>query len=296
MKRDGKKKRPTRLKQNGINPKHFSAGQLKIHAYLVPICVIMALPIVFIISNAFKPIDELMAYPPRFFVRRPTLDNFISLFNLSSSTSIPASRYLFNSVITTVITVLGALIICACAAYVFSKKRFKFNGVLFKINSLALMFVPIAVSIPRYFVITYTGILDTLWANILPLLVMPTGVFLVKQFMDQLPTTLIEAAEIDGATAFTIFRKIVMSTVKPAWLTLMVFAFQSVWNSNPQGVVFDEQLKLLQSAISEIVSSGISRVGVSMAGSLFIMIPPILIFVFSQNSVIETMAHSGIKD
>ncbi|HAL19905.1 MAG TPA: ABC transporter permease, partial [Ruminococcaceae bacterium] len=154
MKRDGKKKRPTRLKQNGINPKHFSAGQLKIHAYLVPICVIMALPIVFIISNAFKPIDELMAYPPRFFVRRPTLDNFISLFNLSSSTSIPASRYLFNSVITTVITVLGALIICACAAYVFSKKRFKFNGVLFKINSLALMFVPIAVSIPRYFVIT----------------------------------------------------------------------------------------------------------------------------------------------
>ena len=118
----------------------------------------------------------------------------------------------------------------------------------------------------------------------------------MKQFMDQLPTTLIEAAEIDGATAFTIFRKIVMSTVKPAWLTLMVFAFQSVWNSNPQGVVFDEQLKLLQSAISEIVSSGISRVGVSMAGSLFIMIPPILIFVFSQNSVIETMAHSGIKD
>ena len=199
MKRDGKKKRPTRLKQNGINPKHFSAGQLKIHAYLVPICVIMALPIVFIISNAFKPIDELMAYPPRFFVRRPTLDNFISLFNLSSSTSIPASRYLFNSVITTVITVLGALIICACAAYVFSKKRFKFNGVLFKINSLALMFVPIAVSIPRYFVITYTGILDTLWANILPLLVMPTGVFLVKQFMDQLPDALIEAAVVDGA-------------------------------------------------------------------------------------------------
>ena len=300
MKRDGKKKRPTRLKQNGINPKHFSAGQLKIHAYLVPICVIMALPIVFIISNAFKPIDELMAYPPRFFVRRPTLDNFISLFNLSSSTSIPASRYLFNSVITTVITVLGALIICACAAYVFSKKRFKFNGVLFKINSLALMFVPIAVSIPRYFVITYTGILDTLWANILPLLVMPTGVFLVKQFMDQLPDALIEAAVVDVANDYTIMRKIILPLIKSPMSTVAILAFQSAWNSVEASNFYinRESLKTFpfyMSTLSNAAGNAVVGKGVSAAATLLMFLPNIILFIILQSRVMNTMAHSGIK-
>ena len=207
---------------------------------------------------------------------------------------------MFNSVITTVITVLGALIICACAAYVFSKKRFKFNGVLFKINSLALMFVPIAVSIPRYFVITYTGILDTLWANILPLLVMPTGVFLVKQFMDQLPDALIEAAVVDGANDYTIMRKIILPLIKSPMSTVAILAFQSAWNSVEASNFYinRESLKTFpfyMSTLSNAAGNAVVGKGVSAAATLLMFLPNIILFIILQSRVMNTMAHSGIK-
>lgn len=271
-------------------------GNIGTFIFLLIIALFMLLPLVFVVSSAFKPLSELFIFPPKLFPMNPTLDNFKDLSSLLGDSWLPFSRYVFNSLAVTVIGTFGNIIFSSMAAYVLSKHDFPGKNILFQTVVLSLLFSTVVTGIPNYIIITKLHMINTVWALILPLLPSSLGLFLMKQFMDQLPTTLIEAAEIDGATAFTIFRKIVMSTVKPAWLTLMVFAFQSVWNSNPQGVVFDEQLKLLQSAISEIVSSGISRVGVSMAGSLFIMIPPILIFVFSQNSVIETMAHSGIKD
>lgn len=271
-------------------------GNIGTFIFLLIIALFMLLPLVFVVSSAFKPLSELFIFPPKLFPMNPTLDNFKDLSSLLGDSWLPFSRYVFNSLAVTVIGTFGNIIFSSMAAYVLSKHDFPGKNILFQTVVLSLLFSTVVTGIPNYIIITKLHMINTVWALILPLLPSSLGLFLMKQFMDQLPTTLIEAAEIDGATAFTIFRKIVMSTVKPAWLTLMVFAFQSVWNSNPHGVVFDEQLKLLQSAISEIVSSGISRVGVSMAGSLFIMIPPILIFVFSQNSVIETMAHSGIKD
>lgn len=293
-------KRRSRLKQNGINPKHFSIGQLKFYAYLIPICIIMGLPILFIVSNAFKPMDELMAYPPRFFVKRPTFDNFITLFSMSSNSSVPASRYLFNSVLTTFITVMGALLICSCSAFAFSKKRFKLKGFLFNVNTIALMFVPVAVAIPRYFVITYTGMLDTLWANILPLLVLPTGVFLVKQFMDQLPDALIEAAVVDGASDYTIMGKIVMPLIKSPLSTVAILAFQSAWNSIEASTYYinDETLKtfpFFMSTLSNTVGNAVVGKGVSAAATLLMFLPNLILFIILQSKVMNTMAHSGIK-
>lgn len=159
-----------RLKRNGINPQRFEASQLKFYAYLVPIALVTALPIIFIFVNAFKPIDELFAYPPRLFVRQPTIRNFVALFNLSSSTNIPVSRYLINSIISTALVMVGTLFISVSAGYVFSKKKFRGVKTLFQINTVALMFVPTAVAIPRYFVITYTGLYNSFLAHVIPLL------------------------------------------------------------------------------------------------------------------------------
>lgn len=299
-KTERKIKRRSRLKQNGMNPKHFSASQLKFYSYLIPICIVMGLPILFIVSNAFKPMDELMAYPPRFFVKHPTFNNFLMLFNMSSSSSVPASRYLFNSVITTVITVFGALIICSCSAFAFSKKRFKLKGFLFNVNTIALMFVPVAVAIPRYFVITYTGMLDTLWANILPLLVIPTGVFLVKQFMDQLPDALIEAAVVDGASDYTIMGKIVMPLIKSPLSTVAILSFQSAWNSVEASSYYinDEALKTFpfyMSTLSTTVGNAVVGKGVSAAATLLMFLPNLILFIILQSRVMNSMAHSGIK-
>ncbi len=293
-------KRRKHLKRNGVNPKHFSASQLKLYAYLIPICIIMGLPIVFIVCNAFKPMDELFAYPPRFFVRNPTLSNFATLFNLSSSTSIPASRYLFNSILVALITVATTLILCLGAAFALSKKRFKLKGLLFDINTMALMFVSIAVAIPRYFVISSVGLLDSFLSNILPLVVVPTGVFLVKQFMDQLPDALIEAAVVDGASDYRIVWKIIFPLIKPSLSTVAILSFQSAWNSSEASVYYinNEALKTFSfymTTLTNNVGNVAVGKGVSAAATLLMFLPNLILFIVLQSKVMNTMAHSGIK-
>ena len=288
-----------RLRCNGANPKRFDRSQIKFLAYLVPICVVMALPIVFIVMNAFKPMDELFAYPPRFFVRNPTLVNFKNLFSLSSTTAISPLRYLFNSIVASVCVVFATLALSLSAGYVLSKKHFKYKKLLFDINTLGMMFVPIAVSIPRYFVVVYTGMQNTFWANIIPLLVTPTSVFLVKQFMDQLPDALIEAAVIDGANDFQILRRILMPMVKPAMATVAIVSFQNVWNSSEASSLFidNESLKTFSFYLSTLSASagGVSGQGVAAAASLIMLLPNLVLFIILQSRVMDTMAHSGIK-
>lgn len=292
------KKKHYRLKKNGINPQHFTTGQIKFYIFLIPLCVIMALPIVFIFMNAFKPLDELFAYPPRFYVRNPTWNNFNALFTISSTSNIPASRYLFNSVVSSVITVLATLVISTAAGYVLSKKRFRLRPALMEINNLALMFCSVAVAIPRYFVIANIGLFDSFWANIIPLLATPVGVFLVKQFIDGLPDALIEAAIIDGANDYQILLKIIMPLVKPALSTLTIMTFQSAWGATEASTNYinNESIKTFAFYLSTLSASGtVSGQGVSAAATLIMFIPNLVIFIFMQSKVMSTMAHSGIK-
>lgn len=286
------------IKRNGINPQKFSVGQLKFHAYLIPIAVIMGLPILFIFMNAFKPIDELFAYPPRFYVKQPTLQNFKMLFSLSSDTSVPASRYLFNSILSTLLVVLGNVIIAVSVGYVFSKKHFRLRNFLFNINTVALMFVSIAVNIPRYFIIVYTGLQDNFLAHVIPLLVSPTSIFLVKQFIDQLPDALIEAAVIDGADDYCILRKIIVPLVSPAIATVVIMSFQSGWNATEASNLFinNEVLKNFTFYMSNLSSAGgVAGQGVSAAASLIMFLPNLILFIICQSRVMNTMSHSGSK-
>lgn len=294
------KKRKRHLQSNGINPKHFSKGQVKFWAYMIPISLIMLLPIIFIFMNAFKPADELFAYPPRFFVRHPTFDNFRNLFEVSSHTQIPVTRYLFNSVIAALVTVFGTILISVSAAFVFSKKRYRFSRIFFQMNNIALMFVSVAVSIPRYFVIHFIGVYDTFWANILPLLVIPTGIFLVKQFIDGIPDSLFDAAYIDGAGNFTIMHKIVLPLVSPAISTLTILAFQQAWNSVEASTnyITNETYKTFAYYVSTLTNTTgniVAGAGISAAASLIMFLPNLILFIIVQSRVMNTMIHSGIK-
>lgn len=294
------KKIKNRITENGLNPTHFHMAQLKILAYMVPLCIIMALPIVFIFMNAFKPIDELFAYPPRFYVKNPTLQNFADLFSLTSQTNIPMSRYLINSIISTAATVILTILLSASAGYTLSKKRFKFRSTLFKINQLALMFVPVAVQIPRYFVVVYTGLSDNFLSNIIPLLATPTCVFLVKQFIDQLPDALIEAAVIDGAGDFTIMSKIIIPLIKSPLSTVAIISFQSAWNSVEASTFYinDDTIKnfaFYVSTLSNQSGNVVAGAGVSAAASLIMFVPSLVLFIILQSRVMNSMVHSGIK-
>ncbi|MGO4183928.1 ABC transporter permease [Paenibacillus sp. FSL A5-0031] len=283
-----------------VNPTKFHKSQLKFYAILIPLAFFMMLPIIFIISHAFKPIDELFAFPPRFLVQKPTFDNFRDLFFTTSTSGIPFSRFIFNSLLVTISVMFFSVFISALAAYAMAKMKFKLRKVLFEVNTLALMFVPIAVQIPRYLVVDQTGMLDTYFAHILPLLAMPIGLFLLKQFIDQVPEELKEAAIIDGASEFTVFRKVIVPVIMPALATVAILAFQAVWNNveTSNYYVNDESLKTLSFFMSSVASGSgntIAGQGMSAAASLLMFVPNLVIFILLQSKVMNTMAHSGLK-
>ena len=253
-------------------------GDIIILLFLAVMGVFMALPLVYAVVTAFKPVEELFLFPPTFWVKRPTLKNFTSLFKLASNLSVPFSRYIFNSLFICTVGTVGHMLIASMAAYPLAKYNLRVKW-FFNVVVVALLFNGTVLWLPTYVVIA-----------------MPLGLFLMKQFMEQLPTSIIESASIDGASQMTILRKIIMPAVKPAWLTLLVFAFQNIWNQSSSGMIFDEELKTVIVAMNNISTGSFIRTGVSMAGSLFLMIPPILIFIFSQSGIMETMAYSGVKE
>ncbi len=282
-----------------INPKHFHISQLKFYIILLPFAVFMVLPIIYIFTTAFKPADELFKFPPSFFVKNPTWDNYKALFELMAGSSVPASRYLFNSVIVTILTVIISIFLAVSAGYVLSKKNFKGRNLLFEINTLALMFVPIAVSIPRFIIIVNLGLVDRFVANILPIIAMPIGVFLLKQFVDQIPDPLIEAAKMDGAGEWTILFKVIIPMVRPAIATVAILSFQSAWGNVEASTLYinNESLKTFAYYITTFSSSTSSTVtqGITAASALIMFLPNLIIFICMQSKVMDTMAHSGIK-
>jgi len=256
----------------------------------------MALPMVFAIGNAFKPLDEFFIFPPRFFVINPTLDNFTDLFILMAQSWVPFSRYIFNTVFITSIGTAGHVIIASMAAFVLEKHNFPGRNVLFSIVILALMFSAAVTAIPNFLTMSALGWIDTHLALIIPAFAAPIGLFLMKQFMVTIPDSLLESARIDGASEIKIFWVIAMPTVKPGWLTLIIFSFQGLWGATGGTFIFSEELKTLPFALSQILAGGIARAGVGAAVMLIMMIVPITMFIATQSNIIQTMSTSGIKE
>ncbi len=256
----------------------------------------MALPLVYAVNNAFKPLDELFIFPPRFFVANPTTDNFFDLVALMGNSWVPLSRYIANTLLITVVGTAGHILLASAAAYPLAKYRFPGSKLLFSIVVLSLMFSGHVTAIPNYMVMSWLGWINTHLSIIVPSLAFPLGLFLMKQFMEQIPTALLEAAKIDGASEYGIYWKIVMPNVKPAWLTLMILQFPALWGSDGGNFIYSENLKTLHYALGQISQGGIARAGVGAAVALLLMIVPITLFIISQSSVMQTMATSGMKD
>ena len=270
-------------------------GTIAIFTFLIALSLFMVLPFVYSIINSFKPMDELFIFPPQFFVRRPTGMNYTLLFKLTANLWVPFSRYIFNSLFVSIVTTGVYVIISSMAAYPLAKYKLRVSW-LYKIVEGALLFNGTVLWLPQYVISAKMGLINTYWAYMIPALAGPLGLFLMKQFMEQIPMSIIESAQVDGAKQIRILFEIILPVVKPAWLTLVVFCFQGIWNQQPFNLVFNEELKMINMAITQIVSGGISRMGVSMAAGVIMMIPPLLVFLVSQSSIIETMAHSGIKE
>ncbi len=273
------------------------AGNFFYVLFLILFGSFSVLPLIYCIVTAFKPLEELLVYPPKLYVVNPTLQNFMALPDLLSNLKIPLSRYIFNSFFVTVITTILYVFIAAMAAFTLAKSKIRARRVFFLVVQLALLFNGTTLSVPLYLIYSWLGIIDTYWVMILPYIASTMGVFLMKQYMESaLPDALMEAAEIDGAGPVRIFFEIAMPIVKPCWLTLTMFGFRDVWAAIPDGTVFNEALKTLPTIMSQVTAGGIARSGSAMAVTVIMMVPPILVYLVSQSNVIEAMSSAGIKE
>lgn len=275
---------------------HSASGNVFNMGLLIIMGLFMVLPLILAISNSLKPTEELFIFPPRLFVRGVTLNNFHDVFVMMSQSWVPFTRYIFNTVFITIFGVSGHLLVASLCAFALAKHKFPGRNFVFGIIVTSLMFAGQVTAIPNYLVMSTIGWLDTYLALIIPAIAKPLGLFLMKQFMEQIPDSLMEAARIDGANEFTTFTRIAMPQVKPAWLTLIIFSFQDLWNMQGANYIYSEELKTLPYALSQISAGGIARAGATAAVAVIMMIVPIVIFVISQSNIIETMASSGIKE
>ena len=271
-------------------------GNLLTIIFLITLGLFSILPMYYAIIQSLKPFNELFIFPPRFYVSQPTLQNFKTLSDLLSNTWIPFSRYLFNSLFVSVCSIILNVLFASAAAYPLAKFKFPGSKQMFTIVVATLLFSPIVTSLPRYIIMSWSGMVNTYFALILPWIGAPLGLFLMKQFMESIPMSIIESAYIDGANEYRTYWSIVIPQVKPALFTLIIFSFQAVWNDQGSQFIFNEKLKMLPAAISQIQSAGIARVGAGAAAAVILMIPPIVIFIISQSNVIETMVSSGLKE
>lgn len=274
-----------------------TAGDMGVFLLLFLLCCLMITPLLFAIFSAFKPFDELLLFPPRFLVRNPTLANFTELFAVMRESWVPFSRYFFNTFFLTAVGTVGNVLLSSMAAYPLAKFQFRGRNLIFSSIVLSLMFSGAVTTVPTYLIMKQLHWIDTIWAIVMPPIQSSLGLYLMKQFMEQsIPDSLLEAARIDGCHEITIFFKIVMPLVRPAWLTLGILMVQNLWGETGGSYIYDESIKPLSVALNQLSASGISRAGVGAAASVLMMAVPILIFIIFQSNMIKTMAASGMKD
>ena len=285
------------MKHHHMRLNRSPGGDVAIYIVLILFGFFMVLPLVYAISTSLKPLNEIWIFPPRYFVRNPTTQNFKTLFALLEESQVPLSRYVFNTVFISVVGTAGHVIVSSLCAYALAKHHFRGKNVLFNIVVLSLMFTGSVTALPNYIIMTKLHLIDTYAALILPAVAAPLGLYLMKQFMEQMvPDAILEAAKLDGAGELYMFRKIVMPMVKPAWLTLIILSFQGLWGTGQTNFIYTEQLKTLNYALSQILAGGLVRAGAGAAAAVIMMIVPIGTFIITQSNIIETFSSSGIKE
>ncbi len=285
-----------RRKDKQVALSRSKAGTVGISLFLFIMSLFMALPLLYTILQSIKPIEEYYIYPPKFFVINPTADNYKAILSSIDTLGVPFTRYLFNAVFTTAVGTISYLFLSLITAYPVAKSKIKIVGILNTFLVYAMLFHNDTMAMLRFVVMSKMGIVDTYLAVILPGLASTMGIFLIAQFIRaNIQDSILEAARIDGAGEFKILFKIVAPSIKAGWLTALIFTFQSYWNAGSSNAIYSEELKHISAAMSQIATSGITRAGAGMAVTLIMMIPTVIIFLWNQRSIMNTMAHSGLK-
>lgn len=279
----------------------FTTGKAGLYIFMLAMVAFTMLPFLYLFNSAFKPLNELFLFPPTFFVRHPTMRNFSDLVVSLGSSTVPFLRYLFNSVVISTAVVGLTVLVCSMGAYSLSRLKLPGKHVIFTIVIAALMFSTHVTTIPKYLVVNAVGLYDRYAALIVTVVAVPYNFFLMKQFLDQFPQEILEAARIDGAGELVLFSRVVMPSQGPVISTLVVMTFVSTWNDYFTPLIYtsSQTMKTLPLALQTIAggagAASVGRAGAVAAATLLMVLPVAVLFTIMQGKVMATMTYSGIK-
>ncbi|RKJ20610.1 carbohydrate ABC transporter permease [bacterium D16-50] len=276
-------------------------GNVILGLFLLAMAVAFFFPVLYMVSQSLKPMNEMFIFPPKIMVQNPTFDNYRDFVNVLANTMVPVTRSLFNSLFVVVIGSIGHILLASLCAYPLAKYKFPGSKFFNQIIVYSLMFNASVTAIPNFLTIAGLGMLDTQWAIIVPGLASTLGLYLMKNFMEQIPDSLMEAAQIDGAGYARIHFTIVMPVVKPALVTAFIMVFQAFWTNTGANFIYTESQKGFAYVVGQLASGkvagvGASFVGISSASSVLMFAVPLVVFLIMQNNVVSTMATSGMKE
>jgi multiple sugar transport system permease protein len=252
------------------------------------------LPFIWIILTSFKPSSEIVRMPPTFFPEKWTLKSYQTIF---TDPRVPLARFYFNSTFVTVMRVLITLFTSSLAGYIFCKYRFWGKNILF-VLILAQLMVPFQViMIPEYLILVKLKLIDNLWGLIIPGMVDAFGIFLMRQFIEAIPDEMIDAGRIDGASDFGIYWRIVLPQLGPSLAALGIFTFLAVWNDYlfPLIVITTTEKRTLPLLLTWYSSQHSTRYDLTMAASVLVMLPILLVYVIFQRWIVRGVALTGFK-
>lgn len=263
-----------------------------VYVFLAIGSFIMVVPFVWMIVTSFKPLDEINTYPPSFFIRKPTFAAYLELFRI-----IPMGRYFVNSLIVTSAITLANIFFCSLAGYAFAKHRFFGRDKLFLLL-VGSMMIPWQVNlIPSFVIIKKLGWLNSFSGLIIPAMSGAFGIFLMRQFIMNIPDDLIDAAKIDGCSEFTIYRKVILPLIQPALASLAIFTFMGQWNNFvwPLVVIYSSKMRTIPLALSVLNGQFGTNFAMVMAGAVIATLPVLIVFIAFQKYFIKGIALTGLK-
>lgn len=281
--------------------KRSLGGTIVLALFLIFLGALFFFPVLYMFSQSLKPMNEMFIFPPKIMVQNPSLNNFRDLQNVLANTLVPLTRYVFNSVLIVAIGSIGHIVLSSMCAYPLAKYRFPGAKLINSLIVYSLMFDATVTMIPNFITISNLGMIDSLSAIIVPGFASTLGLYLMINFMGQIPDSLLEAAQIDGAGYFRTHWLIVMPISKPVIVTSFIMIFQKLWTNTGDKFIYSENLKGFSYLVSQLSSGSVTGVGASYTGILaaaqvIMFLVPIVVFLFMQRNVMSTMATSGMKE
>lgn len=279
-------------------PKRHSVGFIlgKSGAYTVLILGLVAtlLPFFYIMVSSLKTEAELRKTPPDFFPAQPTLKHYIAIL---TDERIPIERNVMNSVIVSVARVFITLFTSSYAGYIFAKYHFKGKNLAFGVILIQIMIPFQVVMIPNYLLVVKFGLIDSLWALIIPSMVDAYGIFMMKQFIESMPGELMDAARIDGASEFGIFARIVLPQMGPPLASLGIFTFMATWNDYlwPLIVLTSPEKRTIPLLLVWFQTQHTSNQGLILAASILTLLPIFFVYIFLQRWIVDQATQSAFK-